>query len=264
MNRLILAASIVTMCVIVATAHDTWLLPSRFSVPRGTKVAFDLTSGMGFPTLDTAIKPERIDRAMCRLGGRAVALDGWTTAPKALHGATDFDAEGVAAVWCDLKPRSLELTPKQVAEYLDEIGAPAEVRNTWKMTQHPRRWRESYVKHAKTFVRVGAPDGSWAEPVGMALEIVPEKDPTSLRPGDAFPVRVLEYGAPLADFAVGIVRAGQHHGRIARTDAAGRVVFTLDRAGKWMLRGTRLRPATQPDLDWESDFTTLTLEVVPK
>ena len=71
-------------------------------------------------------------------------------------------------------------------------------------------WREIYSKHTKAFIRVGRPkaDRSWSEPVGMALEIVPEKDPTTLRAGDEFPVRVLRNGAPLADFSLGIVREG--------------------------------------------------------
>jgi hypothetical protein len=35
----------------------------------------------------------------------------------------------------------------------------------------------------------------------------------------------------------------------------------LDKAGRWLLRGTDLRESTKKDIDWESDFTTLTIEV---
>jgi hypothetical protein len=34
----------------------------------------------------------------------------------------------------------------------------------------------------------------------------------------------------------------------------------LDKSGRWLLRGTDLRKSTKPNLDWESDFTTLTVE----
>jgi len=120
-----------------------------------------------------------------------------------------------------------------------------------------------YTKHAKTFIRVGRSpaDGSWAEPVGMALEIVPERDPTRLNRGGDFPVRVLEHGMPLANFPLGIVREGRRKGEIRKTDDQGRVKFRLARRGRWLLRGTKLRKATQPEVDWESDFTTLTVDV---
>ena len=44
----------------------------------------------------------------------------------------------------------------------------------------------------KTFVRVGesGADRSWEQPVGIALEIVPAKDPTALRAGDELTVRL--------------------------------------------------------------------------
>jgi uncharacterized GH25 family protein len=130
----------------------------------------------------------------------------------------------------------------------------------------PQRWRERYAKHTKTFVRVGEPqdDRSWAEPVGSELEIVPEKDPTALRVGDELQVRVLKGGAPHRDFALNAVAGGAAKGETKRTDAEGRAVFRLNKAGPWLLRGTDVRRTTEPDADWESDFATLTLSVSAK
>jgi hypothetical protein len=48
-----------------------------------------------------------------------------------------------------------------------------------------------------------------------------------------------------------------------RTDAEGRARIALDRAGPWLLAGTRLSRSTRPEADWESEFTTLTLSVAP-
>jgi hypothetical protein len=58
---------------------------------------------------------------------------------------------------------------------------------------------------------------------------------------------------------VGLVGAGTRGvGLLARTGADGRVEFRLPGAGRWMLRAAVLRRAAEPDLDWESDFATLT------
>ena len=60
---------------------------------------------------------------------------------------------------------------------------------------------------------------------------------------------------------MGIVSAGQAKGKIQKTDAEGRAKFRLDRGGRWLVRVTELRKSSQAGFDWESDFTTLTLQV---
>lgn len=255
----VLLVGLITTTVL---AHDTWLLPRRMTVMPGSLVLLDFTSGMAFPTLDHAIAAERIIAARYRLGGHTVGIEKRRAGAKSLQFSVNLQEAGVATLWVSLKPRSLDLKPKLVPEYLEEIGASAEIRQAWQNSP-TKRWREVYQKHAKTFVLVGKPvgDRSWAEPVGMALEIVPEKDPTALRIGDEFPVRVLKQGAPLAGFPLGLVCEGDKHGRLQKTDAEGRALFRLSKAGRWLLRGTELRKATQPESDWESDFTTLTFAV---
>jgi len=260
------AVSTIVLTLLLACAslaHDTWLLPQRAQVTRGTTIRLDLTSGMKFPFLDTAIKPERVKVARCRLNGKTIEVTERSAGPKSLQFNVTLPEEGVATIWVELAPRTLELKPNLVEEYFAELNASRELRKIWNNGGKDRRWRESYVKHAKTFVEVGTAsrDQSWKEPVGMALEIMPEKDPTALRANDALPVRVLKDGAPLSNFSVGIVREGNTLARFARTDKEGRATFRLARKGRWMFRGTDLRQSTKPDLEWESDFTTMTPEV---
>lgn len=173
-----------------AFAHDTWLLPGRFRAAPGASISLDLTSGMNFPEAEAAIKPGRIQRAVLRLAGNTIDVTERTTSAKALRLPTTLRVAGIASRAVDLEPRAIELTPEQVGDYLREIGSPQMVVEAWNNMQPPKRWRECYVKHAKTFVRVGDPaaDGSWAQPFGLASEIVPEKDPTRLRSGDELPV----------------------------------------------------------------------------
>ncbi len=259
----LLASSFTILLSGTAIPHDTWLLPDRFQVSPGQRVTLDLTSGMAFPELETGPKRERVESAQCRLAGRTFDISDISAGPKSLRFKTEVHDSGVASFWVKLPPKSIELKPDQVEEYLEEIDAPSPIRKAW-TEMEPKRWRELYSKHQKTFVRVGeAPpaDRSWTEPAGIALEIVPEKDPTALREGDEFPVRVLKNGAPFAGFALNAVAGGATKGETRTTDAAGRAVFKLDKAGPWLLRGTDVRKLEKPEADWESDFTTLTVEV---
>lgn len=262
-KRVLLIALLVIALASGAFAHDTWLIPDLFVVTRNSVVALELTSGMAFPALDTSIKPERIDRALCRLAGHTFSLTEYLAAPKCLILKARLPEPGIATMWVELKPKSLVLTTKLVKEYLDEIGAPDSIRQEWTNAKKPRRWREEYTKHSKTFVRSGdaQSDRSWAEPVGMRLEIVPEKDPTTLRAGDELAVRVLKNGAPLTSISVGIVSARDPKGKIQKTDAEGRTTFRLNSEGRWLVRVTDLQKSSKTGFDWESDFSTLTFKV---
>lgn len=262
--RLLIASSVGLLAGTVF-AHDTWLMPNRFAVAPGSTVTLDLTSGMKFPALETGPKRERVKSAQCRLNGRTFEISDISSGAQSLVFKVPLQDAGVATLWVKLPPREIELKPAEVQEYLDEIDAPKSIRAESAKMQ-PQRWRERYTKHPKTFVRVGDAHGdhSWAQPAGMALEIIPEKDPTTLRVGDELPVRVLKDGGPHPDFALNAVAAAETKGTTKRTDAEGRVVFHFDKAGQWLLRGTDLRKSTTPDVDWESDFATLTLNVVAK
>jgi uncharacterized GH25 family protein len=248
-----------------ASAHDTWLIPDQFNVAPKAMVTLDMTSGMEFPKLDVGPKPERVEGAKCRLAGKTFDITNKSAAPNSLQFKAELAEVGVATFWVNLPPRAIELKPNQVKEYLDEVDAPEALRKQWAEMKE-QRWRESYTKHPKTFARVGQPqsDRAWAEPVGMFLEIVPEKDPMALKAGDDFPVRILKDGKPFADFSLNAVSAGEAKGETRKTDSEGRVTFQVSREGRWLLRGTDIRKSNQPNTDWESDFTTLTLEVKAK
>ncbi len=241
-------------------AHDTWITPDRFAVHPGQTIVLRMTSGMAFPKLDTAIKPDRVARAVIRVGGQTSGIQP-QTGDHSLDFRTRARSSGLAMIAVDLQPKSIELTPAQVTEYLDEIGADADLRRQWNDRPEPKRWREIYTKHAKSFVRVEKTDDSWKQPAGLGLEFMPLADPTSLHAGDMLSVRLVESGKPLANFPVGVVHESGPHGTLLKTDSDGRVAVPLEKTGRYMLRATDLRPAQRADADWISDFTTLTVNV---
>lgn len=262
----LLSSSAAIFVAAAAFAHDTWLIPDQFNLAPKSTVTLDLTSGMEFPKLDVAPKPERVESATGRLAGKTFDITNKSAAPNSLQFKAELAEPGIATLWVKLPPRSIELKPEQVKEYLDEVSAPESLRKQW-AEMKPQRWRESYTKHPKTFVRVGDPpssDQSWKEPAGLFLEIVPDQDPTRLRANEEFALRVLKDGKSFPDFALNAVSQGETKGETRRTDASGRVSFRLNKAGRWLFRGTDIRKSDRPETDYESDFATLTVEVAPK
>ena len=257
-RRLLLAVT-AALAASTATAHDTWVLPRQFTVRAGSSVAVELTSAMQFPSSESVVKAERIAKSGLRVAGETSALGVGRATAASLRLAGRAGREGVATAWLELRPRTLTLTDAQVEEYLHEIGAWETAGREWRDSGR-RPWKETYVKCAAAFVGVGegAADTSWSQPVGLALEIVPETDPTRLARGQELAVRLLRRGAPLRGHPVAAQAAGGK-AVLAKTDDDGRVRFVLDREGPWLLKSTSLRRLESGD--WESEFATATLAV---
>jgi len=268
-----LAASVVAILALLfgaalAAAHETWILPASMRIAVNKTIAFDLTSGMAFPADDFAIDPKRVAKASARIGGTVETLTRRSARPRSLRFVWTPRRAGVATIGIELAPRTLLLEPKLIDEYYEEIHASPAIRAQWDSIPSPKQWRESYVKNATTFVRVGAPvsDTSWSVPLGLALEIVPRRNPTALSAGETLPVLVLRQGAPVAGFQLGARREGAPESStvFVSTDASGQSAIPLPRGGRWLIFGTDLRRAHEKGLEWKSDFVTMTIGVGPQ
>lgn len=265
-RALFIVASLSSLTAVAALAHDTWLVADQMRVAPKTIMTLDLTSGMEFPKLDVAPKPENVPNASGRLAGRTFQVADKSAASQSLQFKATLAESGIAALWIKLPSRTLELKPEQVKMFNKEVNAPEALQKEYDDMPEPKRWRGTSTKHPKTFVRVGDAknDTSWKEPVGLFLEIVPEKDPTALRASDEFPVRVLRDGVPFAGFPLNAVTAGDKEGQAQKTDANGRATFKLNRAGRWLLKGVEARKSSAPDMHFEARSATLTFEVSEK
>jgi uncharacterized GH25 family protein len=116
---------------------------------------------------------------------------------------------------------------------------------------------------------IRAGDGLTSEgydrPVGLALELVPERDPFS-PPEDRVAMRLLFAGGPLEGALVVATRKDADHADRTqvvtrlRTDRNGRVVLPIGR-GVWLIKAVHMVRATEPGADWESVWTSLTFRV---
>ncbi|HSH38281.1 MAG TPA: DUF4198 domain-containing protein [Chthoniobacterales bacterium] len=241
--------------------HDTWLSPSIYSADAGTPITFNLTSGIEFPKLDSAIKLERVHQARWRVGSEEGELKELKPAEHALRLERSFAKGGVATLWMQLKPKDIELTDEDVEHYLQEIRAPQEVQSAWAAQKGTEKWKELYTKCAKTIVEIGRADDdrSWAQPVGLLLEFVSLSAPGELRVGRPAKFKLLRDRKPLARTAVALHVEDDSGPRYETTDAEGVVTFLLENAGPTMVATVDLRPPTEGKA-WESAFSTITFE----
>lgn len=260
MKTLMLTAALVTAVTSVSFAHDTWMVGTPPRVKSGGAVELHVTSGDAFPAYETAPKASRLKSCEWRIGGRQGSLSDFEQEATSLVAKGRVNTDGVAVVYTEFHPVEIDLSPEEVVEYMDEIGAPESVRRAWEEGGPDAKFHETYHKHAKTYLRVG--DSGDAKgclgPVGFNIDFLPERDPTSLKPGETLTIKVIRGGDELSGFAVGAVRENGTQ-TMYRTNQNGMIALEIDAPGWWLVRGTELR--RKADGTWESDFTTLTFFV---
>lgn len=245
-------------------AHDLYLIPDHFQMNPGDAVQFSIYSGDDFPEAKSRVVLQRLRNPTLHAQEGAPALP-------------DFQMDGVRAISTaqTARPGHLVLTVESEArvegmkageflDYLKEENLSQIIEARERQGEASKDARERYTKFAKTIIRVGEGDGSFNQPAGLPIEFIPEKDPLSLKPGEALPVRLLFRGAP----APGIHVIGAHTqtnsptaiAPAGQTDAEGRISIPAA-SGKWRLHAIYMERMTDPAADWESFWATLTFEV---
>lgn len=122
--------------------------------------------------------------------------------------------------------------------------------------------RERYTKYAKSIFLAGAPNDGYKKVVGLPIEIVPEKDPYALKPGETLPVIVLVRGAPAAGLEIRTASSvpGSKIISSGKTGRDGRISIPVT-AGQYRLHALHMERVSDGSADWESLWATLTFEV---
>jgi nickel transport protein len=100
------------------------------------------------------------------------------------------------------------------------------------------------------------------KPVGLVFEIVPEKDPFSVKPGEVLPLRVLLNGKALEDAVVKTSETEQSGTKDQlKTDKDGKASVVLGKPGLQLIVASHRTPLKDdPDADVLSLSTSLTFE----
>lgn len=268
--RSVLAALALGAAALPARAHDSWLSPARLPAKAG-EAALELSTGNRYPVQDVGSPATSLAQSAC-LDGLGLGLvlrpgeagEKWLT----LRAALPADSRGSPvplSCWIELKPYEIELQPRLIPVYLNEIRAPASVRETWAAMQARKLpWRESFRKYARIEMAEAGPAtaqqrAAARKPAGLALELVVLGDgPVAI--GEELVFQLLRDGRPLAGFPIELVSERSAIGIWRETDAEGKLRHKLPFAGRWLLRGTDLRLSAQDADRWESRFVTLAIE----
>jgi hypothetical protein len=131
---------------------------------------------------------------------------------------------------------------------------------------------ERYSKYVKALVQVGEQrSADFSHELEYPAEFVPLQNPYELGVGDELQVRFLRAGQPVANQIVYASHENYHaHGESdehveavsTRTNAQGIASIPISTAGQWYIRTIHMvETTTEPDVDYESNWATLTFAI---
>jgi len=246
----------------VAMAHDFWIEPSTFRPTAGQNFTLTLLVGQDFAGDPVVRSSQLMESFTIRDAAGERPVPGFENQDPA--GIQRLEAPGTATIGYLSKPYPLQLEAGKFEDFLrlEDLPEISVARAKRGETQKPDR--ERFFRFAKAIVRTkdapSAPTAKLSQPFGYRYELIPESDPMANAP---LRVRLLFEGKPLANaLVVAIQRDDPASSRLkARTDAAGRVTFSLPKGGVWMVKSVRMVPAPAGlNIDWESLWASLTFE----
>jgi uncharacterized GH25 family protein len=255
-----LAFALALPCAGSLAAHDLWIEPSGFTPPPGSRLAVRLRIGQLFQGDPFPRDPALLVRfAVVAGGGAEEPIPGVPATDPA--GFLVTGRPGLYQLVYASRHAAVELEAAKFGKYLAEEGLEQIAALRARRGQSAAAGREIYSRCAKSFIAVGGDAGfGYDRVLGLKLELVPERNPYTLAPGEELPVRLLYGGAPLAGAKVAALPRDQTSRQVAaRTDAQGRVRLPLGGAGVWMVKAVHMIPAPPGSgADWESFWASLT------
>lgn len=266
--RLLLAASFCCLGL-MAYAHEFWIEPRGYQVPKGEKVQAVFKNGEEFEGVTLSYFDRKSTRFEMQLGEEKITLTPRAGDNPALDVAAPA-GEGLLIVVHETT--SSTLTYREWEKFLkfaahkDFTQAAADHEGAgW-----PKEgFRESYSRHAKALIALGSGAGSDRE-MGLATEFVALTNPYAEDFDGTVRVRLLYQGAPRTDAQVEVFERaadGTVEVSLHRTDSEGIAGIPVKPGHSYLFDGVVLRPfdgkGEENEPVWETLWAALTF-AVPK
>ncbi len=254
--------------IVAATvsAHDFYILPDQFNLRNRAQLQVAFHNGDSFPESEVSPALARLKDAQLSSARGTDTVEGLRVDGKRAVGAVRVSqANGEFLLSARTIPNFIELAPDKFLEYIKEEGLTSIINWRSQHNESSKPGRERYSKFAKSLLVSGTPDDFYKRVIGFPIEIVPEANPYTLRPGASLPVHVIFRGKPAAGLQLEAAWAGNGKHKttvIGRTDATGRISVLLSEGGKWRLHTLAMERCAEPAVaDWESFWASFTFEI---
>jgi hypothetical protein len=164
-------------------------------------------------------------------------------------------------------PRIIKLSASDFKSYLEHEGLVDVIKKREKDGISHLPARERYSKHVKAILQVSdVLTDHYESSVDYPIEFIPLENPYSLSVGDSISFKLLLQGKSLPDQVVhyscrSFPGSNLREESSTRTDEKGILRILLDKTGKWYIATIHMTEGQEEQLDYESNWATLTFEI---
>jgi len=266
-TRLLLICALCAALAAMVIAHDLFLKFDSYFLQPNSKASVRLLNGSFRASENSVARDRMVDVSVVDgTGGWAnPPAAGWRNEGRMALLDLQTGEAGTYVAGVSTKPRDLALKAAQFNNYLSHDGVPDILAERKKNNELTKDVHERYSKHVKAIFQVGdARTSAFKTALGYPVEIIPQQNPYELKIGQTLEALCVKDGQPLLGQ---FVMAGRElKGReipapSARTDAKGIARIPLKGAGKWYVKFILMTPLSEPQVNYESKWATLTFEV---
>ncbi len=244
-------------------AHDFWLEPVSYFPLKDKILSINVLLGEHFE--GTALPNMPVSYQMFQYTTANGLNEMQKQRGRIPAGLINVSSNGTHVINYQSLYNKIILNGKQFTFYLKDEGLDKIIQLRNKLNINDREASEQFSRCAKTIYRVGNQDGVdfSQKNFNCTLEIIPLKNPYSLKIGDTLSLKVLMNNKPLADALVkAYTKKAPKRIQKIQTDKNGELNVKINSPGVWMIKTLNMIPhINNKEYDWESFWSTLTFRI---
>ncbi|WP_194774567.1 DUF4198 domain-containing protein [Pararhodonellum marinum] len=259
--------SLAVLCILLLSGHELFLkTDSYFLTPQKENLLY-LFNGT-FDLSENTISRDRIVNAQIHgpdfyhePSDKDYYDDGDITFLRWKTGASGSYVAGISTL-----PRTLEMSPEDFLAYLEHEGLTGLIAERKEKGLSEKSAKEKYSKHVKALLQVGKQTSvDYSKVLGYPIEFVPLNNPYATKKGEVHSFQLFWKGKPLTDqvvhYAYKVGERDTEGEKSTLTNEEGIVHLQAEQKGKWYLATIFIEESAEAELDYESNWATLTFEV---
>ncbi len=254
---------ILACMMLAAQAHEFWLQAKQYFLRPGDNLLVQFMVGENFMGEPWNLKRHTIEILdLYEAGTKRSIVDSVQKEQGFLQ--VKMKTPGTKMLVLQSNNAFVELTGDKFNAYLKEGGLDEVFTQREKTQALQKAARELYSRHTKLLVQVGDKlDDVYKREIGLPIEIIPEKNPYSLKQGDTQKFLILFEGKPLFGAKVKLWNRFNNRTTIQNiyTEQNGMIEMRVSNPGPWMVSIVKMVASKDPKADWQSYWGTLVFGV---
>ncbi len=262
-KRLISIVLLIT-CGTWALAHEFWLLPRKYRVAVGEELKFNLMVGENFEGEAWDLKKHRVEKLELHSGVKVTDIKKLVKPEARDKVILKMMEEGTQLITMQSNYAFIELEAEKFNAYLKEDGLENIYELREKNNELTKPGKEFYGRFVKLLVQTGNKvTDTYKKKIGTPVEIIPNKNPYSIKSGDYLSCLILVNGKPVINQLVKVWNKIGNTTFLQNmyTEKDGNITFPLNSKGPWMVSTVKMIPSEKPGADYQSMWSSVVFEI---